>query len=238
MASVLLVDDDPAVVRELAAFLERAGYEVAGVGDLASAERALASRELDALVLDVALGPDSGVAWLSATGWALRVPTLLLSGVADFDEVLRGIVVGAVDFVHKTDPLEALALAIESTIERADARDGDATIDLAALELGPEVGADALEELLRAGRLRYVAELSSGGARTFLLEELADALPFSTRERQVLELLALGQTTKEIAFELGIAPPRVSTLLDTVRRTMGFHGNRQLRRLVAAIART
>jgi DNA-binding response OmpR family regulator len=52
LARVLLVDDDPAVGKALAAVLRRAGFDVALAGSVAQGEELLAQR-FDALVIDL-----------------------------------------------------------------------------------------------------------------------------------------------------------------------------------------
>ncbi|MBX3219187.1 MAG: response regulator [Labilithrix sp.] len=239
MPRLLLVDDEILILEELAAFLTRIGHDVVVADTLALAEAALAREPFGAMIVDVRMGTSTAVDWLASSGWALRLPTLLLSGIADLDEVLRGIVVGALDFVHKTDPPEALALAVESALERRDESSTPALdLDLTSLEMAGELAPNEVRPALLGGKLRYVVEISQGAERHILLEELTDAVPLSSEPSRALDLMARGHSAKQIAFELGVKPTKLSGIVEGARRTLGFRDSRQMRRLMAVLARS
>lgn len=240
MTRILLVDDEGPVVDELSAFLSRAGHEVTGCVSLDGARVALESSTFDVMVLDVRMGKKSAVDWLASTEWALRVPTLLLSGIADLDEVLRGLAVGAFDFVHKTEPVESIVLAVEelcsssARLDRSTASvDFDVERDVRELS---EVSRDECEDALFGGRLEYVAQISQRGELHLLMRE-RDAMELSQIQRRLLVELAKGESAKVIADLLGLSAPALSKLLEATRRDLGFRDARQLRRLLGALVR-
>jgi len=86
MPRVLVVDDDPAVVRALTGFLRRAGYEVMAAESAAAALAALDQAEpLDAVVSDVLMPGMNGLALydvLVARAPALARRVVFLTGAA------------------------------------------------------------------------------------------------------------------------------------------------------------
>jgi DNA-binding CsgD family transcriptional regulator len=69
-----------------------------------------------------------------------------------------------------------------------------------------------------------------GASFVLLRREPAErwAARLSARERQVLEGLAAGATTKEVAFELGLAISTVAVLLMRARRKLGVRTRSEL----------
>lgn len=107
-AHVLLVDDSTTVRMVIAAELREAGFRVTPVPTLDAARRALAqagSREaIDLMILDLSLPDGDGIDLLQEIrrdpAYA-DLPVMILSGDARFGSRLRGLGVGADDFVGK-----------------------------------------------------------------------------------------------------------------------------------------
>lgn len=105
---VLLVDDSTTVRMVIAAELREAGFRVTPVPTLDAARRALAqsgSREaIDLIILDLTLPDGDGIELLREIrrdpAYA-DLPVMILSGDARFGSRLRGLGVGADDFVGK-----------------------------------------------------------------------------------------------------------------------------------------
>ena len=78
---------------------------------------------------------------------------------------------------------------------------------------------------LVSGRWSIVEHFERDGKRYYLAHkndpELAEDRALTPRERQVLGYAELGHSDKLIAYELGLAPSTVSTLLSTARRKLG-----------------
>ena len=58
MAKILIVDDEPDIVRLVARYAEREGYEVTGVGDGSAAIEACRREDFDVIVMDIMM-PDT-----------------------------------------------------------------------------------------------------------------------------------------------------------------------------------
>ena len=103
-ASVLIVDDDPAACRTLAALMEGEGHAVRCASNGHTALR-LASEELpDVVLLDVRLPDVDGIEMcrrLKREAGTRGVPVILLSALEDARDKVAGFAAGAVDYLVK-----------------------------------------------------------------------------------------------------------------------------------------
>jgi two-component system response regulator MprA len=118
-ASVLLVDDDPRILRMLERTLGAEGYDVAAVPDggaaLASVERSVP----DLIVLDVAMpGLDGLAVTRRVRGKRLAVPILLLTARDALEDRVAGLDAGADDYLVKPFEVEELAARVRALLRR------------------------------------------------------------------------------------------------------------------------
>ena len=124
-ASVLLVDDDPRILRMLERTLGAEGYDVAAVPDggaaLASVERSVP----DLIVLDVAMpGLDGLAVTRRVRGKRLAVPILLLTARDALEDRVAGLDAGADDYIVKPFALAELEARLRAVLRRPGGRDG------------------------------------------------------------------------------------------------------------------
>jgi two-component system KDP operon response regulator KdpE len=135
---VLVVDDEPQIVRGLKVILRKAGYEVQTAGTKAEALDAVSVRPPDAMVLDLVLPDGSGVEVCEEVRRWSGLPIIVLSAVGDERQKVRALDVGADDYVTKPFGAEELLARLRAALRRsADATGepaivgGDLEIDLA-----------------------------------------------------------------------------------------------------------
>jgi len=135
---ILVVDDEPQIVRGLKIILRTAGYSVEAASTKSQALASLAARPPAALVLDLVLPDGQGVEVCRAVREWSRLPILVLSAVGDEREKVRALDAGADDYVTKpfgTDELLARLRAILRRSVESSATPlleiGDLTVDLA-----------------------------------------------------------------------------------------------------------
>jgi two-component system, OmpR family, KDP operon response regulator KdpE len=147
---VLVVDDEPQILRALGVILRNAGYEVATAATKSEALDAVSVRPPDAMVLDLVLPDGSGVDVTSEVRTWSSLPIIVLSAVGDEREKvllarLRAVLRRATD--ERDEPVLSVgALAIDLA-DRRVTRDGE-EIHLTPIEF------DILRELAHhAGKL-------------------------------------------------------------------------------------
>lgn len=114
---ILLVDDEPDILAELAPFLEREGYVVETVINGRQALQLCASRQFDVMVLDVDMPEVNGREVLRTlrqqNNW---LPIILLTKLTHPADRKRGYVDGADDYIDKPFDPDELAIRIETRL--------------------------------------------------------------------------------------------------------------------------
>lgn len=107
MPTVLLVDDDVALLTRLAEQLTGAGYRALHANDISYAEHLLQSHEIDLMLIDPGIAHGAG--WQLLERVAALLPVIAI-GDGREEQVIRGLEAGAVDYIAKpVRPGELLA---------------------------------------------------------------------------------------------------------------------------------
>jgi len=189
LGSVLAVDDDPAVLESLADVLGRLGYDVWQALDGESALIVATEQQPDVILLDVQMPGMDGFevcSRLRQQEETRLIPVIFLTGHASREAKIRGLEVGASDFLRKPtdltelearvrnlvgfrrltedlDSAERILFSIARMIEARDEGTGEHCDRLArlAVVLGQELGLDGedLKTLRRGGYLHDFGKL-------------------------------------------------------------------------------
>jgi two-component system, OmpR family, KDP operon response regulator KdpE len=116
---VLVVDDEPEIVRGLRIVLRDAGYSVEAASTKAEALASVATRPPEALVLDLVLPDGDGVSVCKDIRSWSRLPILVLSAVGDEREKVRALDAGADDYVTKPFGTEELLARLRAILRRS-----------------------------------------------------------------------------------------------------------------------
>ncbi|MFI7454745.1 response regulator [Nonomuraea sp. NPDC049714] len=148
MTKILVVDDEPQILRALRINLAARHYEVAVAPDGAAALREAARWQPDLVVLDLGLPDLDGVDVIQGLrGWT-RIPIVVLSGRAGNQDKIDALDAGADDYVTKPFSIEELLARIRAVARRtavhepgglADVRIGDHTVDLTGKTVSGDV---------------------------------------------------------------------------------------------------
>jgi two-component system KDP operon response regulator KdpE len=161
MTRVLVVDDEPQILRALRGVLREAGFEAVAA---ATAEEALdraAVRPPDAAIVDLVLPDGDGVEVTRRLREWSAMPIIVLSAVGDEEEKVRALEAGADDYVTKPFGPRELVARLQATLRRAGNGPEEPTIQAEGLEVdlaartvrvaGQEVHLTPIEfDLLRA----------------------------------------------------------------------------------------
>ncbi len=139
MSRVLVVDDEPPIVRALAINLRARGYEVVTAGDGGEALEMAAAHRPDAVILDLGLPDLDGIDVIAGLrGWT-SLPILVLSGRSDSTDKVDALDAGADDYVTKPFGMDELMARLRVMLRRnapaesaPTVRFGDVLVDLAA----------------------------------------------------------------------------------------------------------
>ncbi len=138
MSTVLVVDDDPALVRALTINLRARGYDVHAAATGAGALRMAAAHPPDAVVLDLGLPDLDGTEVIAGLrGWT-DVPILVLSAREQSREKVTALDAGADDYVVKPFGMDELLARLRAAIRRGSATPAEPTIvtDTFTVDLG------------------------------------------------------------------------------------------------------
>jgi len=200
MAFRILVADDHEVVRKgLVALLQaQADWQVCGeAGDGREAVDKAQQLKPDVVILDIGMPSLNG---LEATRQILKTnpsARVLILTLHDSDQVVRDVLnAGARGFLLKSDAARDLVAAVEAL--RRD-----------KTYFTSKVAAMVLEGYLKGG--------------TAAPQPTVGRNRLTPREREIVQLLAEGKSTKEVAVALGLSVKTAETHRNNIMRKLGFH---------------
>ena len=122
MPSVLIVDDDDTVAGVVVSYLERAGFRSKHVTDGQAALDIVTVDPPDLIVLDLMLPEVDGLEVCRRVRSAHPdLPVIMLTALAEAEDRIAGLEVGADDYVTKPFSPRELVLRVESVLRRASA---------------------------------------------------------------------------------------------------------------------
>jgi DNA-binding NarL/FixJ family response regulator len=192
---VLLVDDHNLVRAGIRALLVTIpGVEVvAEAGDGAQALELARTHQPDIVLMDISM---KGMNGLEATQRLRKenpaARVIMLSMYATEDYVSQALRAGAIGYLLKDSATKELAQALE-TVARGETY------------LGSDLSAESVEQ--------YMSKVGADGAAPDVL---------TARQREILQLIAEGHNTKEIAYRLGLSAKTVETHRAQIMERLGI----------------
>ncbi len=202
---ILIADDHELVRRGLSSLLQsREGWEVCG--EASDGREAVEKARLlkpDFVIVDVGMPNLNGLAATRQLTQNDPQTKVIVLTITDSDHVIReALNAGARGFVLKSDAARDLVSAIE------------------ALQRGQMFFTPRVNEMVLAGFLEKGAVAARGAPPKF------PAL--TPREREVIQLLAEGKSSKEVAAVLNLSTKTAETHRSNIMRKLGFHSIRDL----------
>ena len=184
--TVLIVDDDAALLEVMSIVLSSEGYRVVTATDGAEALREVGREGLDLVVLDVMLPRISGFEVLKKIREKSDVPVVMLTAKSQSVDKVVGLELGADDYITKpfdTKELLARIRAILRRFGRQEGRDQDGVLRLGSLELDPDgytvtKDGDPLE--LTPTEFKILALLMKRPGRAFTRTQISEAVSTGT----------------------------------------------------------
>ena len=175
---LLVVDDDRRIRDLLSRFLASEGYRVTTAETAAAARAKLNGLSFDLLILDVMMPGESGFDFAEALrGTANNVPILMLTARDAAESRIKGLEIGADDYLSKPFEPRELSLRIANILKRAQPAAAPA---VESVRFGP-----------------FVFHLARGELR-----KADDVIRLTDRERDMLRILAgtPGETVPRMAL--------------------------------------
>lgn len=200
---LLVVDDEPNLLRAVAACLRSEGYDVTTARSGADALVSLAEVVPDLIISDIRMPGMDGFAMVSRIRSSPRtalVPIIFLTAKDQRADRIEGFRAGVDAYITKPfepDELLAVIASIFGRIERT-----------------------------RAEMARLVGEIDSSESAGVYDEQLTEA------EKRVAEAVARGLSNKDIAAELGISVRTVENHISHILTKKGFNNRVEIARYV------
>ena len=141
MKTVLIVEDDPDIVRLLTHYLEQEHYRVRVVSSGTDALRAAREGSPDVVILDVMLPAMDGYEVckrLRAAPDTERVPILMLTAKADEADKIVGLEIGADDYVAKPFSPKEVVARVKALVRRSEPEPLRAPLRYRTVTLDPD----------------------------------------------------------------------------------------------------
>ncbi|HXP45530.1 MAG TPA: response regulator transcription factor [Candidatus Acidoferrales bacterium] len=202
---ILIADDHEVVRRGLSALLQaQEGWEICG--EASDGREAVEKAKLlkpDFVILDIGMPNLNGLAATRQLTQHDPNFKIIVLTITDSDHVIReALDAGARGFVLKSDAVRDLVSAID------------------ALQRGQMFFTPRVNELVLAGFLEKGTVSPRGAPPRFP--------SLTPREREVIQLLAEGKSSKEVASVLNLSTKTAETHRSNIMRKLGFHSIRDL----------
>jgi DNA-binding NarL/FixJ family response regulator len=202
---ILIADDHEVVRRGLCTLLQtHEGWEICGEAkDGREAVEMAKQMKPDVVILDVGMPNLNGLAATRQLAQQNPNQKIIVLTITDSDEVIReALDAGARGFVLKSDAARDLVSAVE------------------ALQRGRMFFTPRVNDMVLAG---FLDKGHNGSKNEF------PAMPKLTpREREVVQLLAEGKSSKEVACALNLSTKTAETHRSNIMRKLGFHSIRDI----------
>ncbi|BCJ35681.1 putative transcriptional regulatory protein KdpE [Actinocatenispora thailandica] len=165
MTRVLIVDDEPQIVRALRINLTARGYTVVTAADGAQTQRAAAGEHPDLVILDLGLPDIDGAQLIRDLRSWTPVPIVVLSGRTDAIDKVEALDAGADDYVTKPFSMEELVARLRAVTRRRSPAEAAPAVPIGA----------------------HTVDLA--GRRVYRTDEPAEAVHLTRTEWQLLEAL-------------------------------------------------
>lgn len=138
-ARILVVDDQPTIAGLMSQLLTMSGYDVVTAADANQGEAEVRRQAPDLILSDVRMPGKSGYEFcrdLKSDPATRLIPVVLITGLTDSSDKVRGIEAGADDFLNKPVLAEELKARVKSLLRVKEFTDELETVDSVLCTLG------------------------------------------------------------------------------------------------------
>lgn len=117
---ILVVDDDPKLVDLIRTALERADFAVVTATNGLQGDKVFRSNPVDLIILDVMMPQRDGFDMLRDVRSISAVPIIMLSALTDTENVIKGLELGADDYITKPFELKEVLARVNAALSRVE----------------------------------------------------------------------------------------------------------------------
>ena len=117
--NVLVVDDDPRILRLVRVNLERAGFTVTSASSGPAALEQLVAEPPDAVVLDITMPGMDGFMVTQRVRETSNVPIIMLTAMGEQSQKVHGLEIGADDYMTKPFDPDELVARVKALLRRS-----------------------------------------------------------------------------------------------------------------------
>ncbi len=175
--TILVVDDEAKILEVLRAYLERAGFRVETAESGLAAVREFRRVSPALVILDLMLPDLAGEEVCRIIRSSSNVPVIMLTARVEEESVLRGLSIGADDYVTKPFSPRQIVARVQAVLRRAPAEteQGEYSFGGGALVIKPrshEVLKNGTAVLLTPNEYKILLALARHPSKTFTRDEL------------------------------------------------------------------
>ena len=172
MIKILLVEDDPDIVRSLSDYLQSEGYEVTSAAGERAAREALRRSTPALLLVDISLADGNGFGVCRAAN-ERKLPVIFLTANDAEMSVVRGLDLGAEDYITKPFRPRELLSRIRSVLRRRGGASPMITVGGVTIDTERGIATkDGAELALSALEYRLLLQLFSNRGRLLNREQI------------------------------------------------------------------
>ena len=135
MLKVLVIDDEPQIIRALAVNMQARGYEMVAAPNAAIGNAMAVDKHPDVVIVDLGLPDRDGLTVIKSIRTWSNVPILVLSGRTDSKFKITALESGADDYITKPFDVEELFARIKAVSRRREEKIELRTITMGELEV-------------------------------------------------------------------------------------------------------
>jgi len=132
---ILVVDDEPQIVRALKVVLREAGFVAVPAETVSEALDVASVRPPEAAIIDLVLPDGDGVQLTRSLREWTAMPILVLSAVGDEDQKVKALEAGADDYITKPFGTRELVARLQAALRRVGGGDEEPVLEVDGLEV-------------------------------------------------------------------------------------------------------
>ncbi len=209
---ILIVDDDDRIRTLLKDYLSSKNYIVSSAENAEEAKKKIEYLKYDIIILDVMMPGQDGYELTQEIKKKIKVPIILLTAKGEVENRIKGLELGADDYVGKPFEPKELLLRIKNIIKNNNKIDlktihciGDAQVDLNKMTLK----LNNKEKKINISEKKVLVEMLSNPGKTFSREEIGKISGISQERSIDVMITRLRQKIE--------ANPRNPKYLQTIR---------------------